>query len=474
MSRGPFGPLFLSRLRWRPGYDSSMKRVGAVLLIVLASACGGSQLSSGVVNRKVGRTLALWVRSDFKRDDAERLRNVGFNQIVVYRGMIDISVGAPVLRLVTGPDLGPGFIQTPVLGLKMGGRQPKAQDAELVWGALKGAWGSNSAGIILDIREAPEGLGNFCKKLKEVSGVPVVPLLSLDQLSQKEARRVAIEAGEIVLPLYGSAGPGFRSSPRRRTLSLRKALEPIAASKVRVRVGIGLEPLMDPEFNSWGGDPDLLINGLAELVEPKHLDRAFVFRDVCSWGGRKWARGDRLEARWMDASRLARAFRESDRLILPEVSGWDLFGFPPQGKVMGLSRQALLAFMVGRGPNPEISVVPERRGKSMIIRVINQSPFASAVSRQGHWLEVSIPKGSLVVRSRGSFDAVVLGSRRSGKWTPGMSDGVDAVRFFEDYIGPGEELKTGTILLPSTHTQVQTDLRFLLSDGHEIHRRTPS
>jgi len=257
-------------------------------------------------------------------------------------------------------------------------------------------------------------------------------------------------------------------------LSLRKALQPLAETDVRIRVGIGLEPLMEPELKSWGGDPDLLIGNLADMVEPQHLDRAFVFREACSWGGRKWARGDRLEARWMDASRLARAFRESDRLVLPEVSGWDLFGFPPQGKVMGLSREGLLAFMIGRGPTPEISVIAQRRGKSLTIRVVNQSPFASAVSRQGHWLEVSIPKGSLVVRSRGSFDAVVLGSRRSGKWTPGMSETVDTVRFFEDYIGQGKELKTGTILLPSTHTQVQTDLRFLLSDGHEIRRRTSS
>ncbi len=442
-----------------------------LLFLLLSLACGGVQPTPGVVERSPGRKLALWVRSDFSRDDAQRLKNVGFDEFVVYRGVIDLSAGAPVLRLVAGPELGPGFIQTPVLGLKTGGLGLNANNAEVLWSALKGALGSTSRGMILDIREIPEGIGEFIADLQRVSGVPVIPLLGSEQLSDLKVRGLVIQAGECIIPLYGVSGPGFRIPSSRNNLGLRKTLEPLKETGVRVRVGIGMEPLFKPELKSWGGDLDLLLGPLAEPVVAKQLDRAFVFRKDCSWGGRNWVRGDRLEASWMDASRLAAAFRESDRLILPELSGWDLFGAPPQGKIVGLDREGLLAFMVGRGPAPEILILHEKRGRSHRIRVVNRSPFASALSKQGQWLEVSIPAGSLVVRGGGSFDGVVLGSLRSGRWTPGMSDRVDAVRFYEDYIGPGEEIETGAITLPSSRTGLNATLRILLSDGREIRRQ---
>lgn len=413
------------------------------------------------------RHLRLWVRSDFSREDAVRVKTVGIDEVVVYRGLVDLSAGTPILRLVAPPDLGKVIPQTPVLGLRLGSRMQKI-NGEALWAALKPVLASST--VILDLREIPEGVADFLGEFEEVSGIKIIPLMAGEQLGEPEAQKVMSLLGECIIPLYGSAGPDFRGPGGLRRLPLAKQLAPLAGLGVKIGVGIGLRPLMAPAMKTWGGDLNQLFGDLAEPATARTLNRAFIFRKDCSWGGRKWSAGEKLEGRWMDVARLSSAFRESDHLILPEISGWDLFGFPPEGAAMGLNQDGFLAYLTGRGPAPEILIMPEKSGRSLKIHLINRSPFISAVSKQGHWLEVSLPRGSLIVRGQGSFDSVVLGSLDSGRFKAGISDRVDAVRFFENYIGAGEEISTGTILLPSSRSDFFIHFRVLLSDGQEVKR----
>jgi hypothetical protein len=115
-----------------------------------------------------------------------------------------------------------------------------------------------------------------------------------------------------------------------------------------------------------------------------------------------------------------------------------------------------------------VRVNVERRGRSMRVRLSNPSPFATAVSNYGNWLQVAVDAGWLVSEGRGSFDGVTLGSLRSGQWQEGDRGQVDAVRFDEIYLAPGEELVTGTVRLPSTRSRLTVSWRLSLFDGSEI------
>ena len=69
------------------------------------------------------------------------------------------------------------------------------------------------------------------------------------------------------------------------------------------------------------------------------------------------------------------------------------------------------------------------------------SPFVSAVSGVGNWLEVSVTQGSLLVNGVGSFDGLELGTRRRGEWQTQDRSVADAVRFSETYVAPYEALE---------------------------------
>ena len=47
------------------------------------------------------------------------------------------------------------------------------------------------------------------------------------------------------------------------------------------------------------------------------------------WSGRTWEGGDQIAVSWWDCARLHASLAEIDRLVLPEVVGWDLVPLPP-------------------------------------------------------------------------------------------------------------------------------------------------
>jgi len=102
------------------------------------------------------------------------------------------------------------------------------------------------------------------------------------------------------------------------------------------------------------------------------------------------------------------------------------------------------------------------------VKLSNPSPFATAVSNHGNWVQVSVDEGWLVADAPGSFDRLVSGIVRGGRWETGELDRVNAVRFGEVYVAPGEEIVSGSVRIPSSRSQVTVRWRFSLSDGSEI------
>ena len=297
----------------------------------------------------------------------------------------------------------------------------------------------------------------------------VVPLLGFRQLQTVEGTRVAEAARSCIVPAFGTDGADLRGVGELDPLPLDKKLAHLAGSGVRVRLGISLRPRTDPSLDVLLEDLNPLTEAQTTTVTTRStLDRSFDFEKPIEWSGREWQPGERLAVRWMDASRLHAALKEIQRLAVPEVAGWDYVSFPSEDLMLGLTRQALLSYLQGDGPEPDVRVTVERRGRSIRVRLSNPSPFATAVSNYGNWLQVAVNAGWLVSEGRGSFDGVTLGSLRSGRWEEGDRGQVDAVRFDEVYLGPGEELVTGTVRLPSSRSRVSVTWRLTLFDGTEV------
>jgi hypothetical protein len=198
------------------------------------------------------------------------------------------------------------------------------------------------------------------------------------------------------------------------------------------------------------------------------LDRTFVFKRELTWSGHRWQPGDRLAIRWMDAARLDQALQEAHRMVLPEVAGWDLLPLPGESAHLGLSREALLRYLNGEGPAPEVDVSVERDGRSLRVTLENNGPFQTAVSSFGNWVQVSVDAGRLVAEDPGDFDHVSVGSVRGGRWQQGGVDAVDAVRFNEIYLAPGERLRSGVVRVPTSRAEVDVRWHLVLSDGTEV------
>jgi hypothetical protein len=252
-------------------------------------------------------------------------------------------------------------------------------------------------------------------------------------------------------------------------LPLEKKVARLGGSGVRIRLAISLRTRTEPPLDQLGEGLNLLTEEQTTTVTTRSiLDRSFDFEKPTDWSGRSWQVGETVAVRWMDACRLHAALQEIQRLAAPDIAGWDYVSFPAEDLKLGLTREELLRYLQGDGPGPDVRVKVERSGRSVRIRLSNPSPFATAVSNYGNWLQVAVDEGWMVAEGRGSFDGVTLGSIRSGRWQEGDRGRVDAARFDEVYLAPGEELVTGTVRLPSSRSRVTVTWRLTLFDGSEI------
>jgi hypothetical protein len=446
-----------------------MKRALSVAIgVALVLGCGGGGPSFQEV-APIPRRMVVWLGDEgLDAATAERMRVAGVDEVVVRRGSMNLGGRAPALRFNTMPPVEgaiPVGIALEVQGLR---ENLDRAAAEAVWRAISAELdGSVPAELILDAPRLAEGFGEFVTALTEISGVSVVPLLSFDQLQDGYGLRAAEAARICVVPAFGTDGADLRGVGELDPLPLRKKLEAIADSGVRVRLAVVVMPRAEPELESPGDDLDPLTRA-ATVSTTSTLDRTFTFERASSWSGRSWKAGDSVALRWVDAARLHASLMEMHRLVLPELAGWDLVALPPVGRALGLGRETLLRYLEGEGPGPEIEVDVERDGQILRVALANPGPFVTAVTNHGNWVQVSVNESWVRARDQGSFDGLRRGNVQGGDWREGDSDQFNGVRFSETYLGPGERVASGWVRLPSSRSKVTIEWNLTLSDGSAV------
>ncbi len=439
------------------------------LILVLAIGCGRGQEVAVDKPAPLLRKTAVWVAGAVDEDVAARLKRAGVDVLVVRRGLVDLTTGSPVIKVDPAPWIAGEIRGSAALRIESGSVELKPEAASALWRGLAPVVGPTTAEIVVDIPRLSPGIAGFVRALDQESGLPVLPILTVSQIRTDRGLELAKAAGTIIVPLFGPGGVGLRGVGDAGNEPLVDRLATLAGTGVRVRAGIVLTPRTDPKLARWGEDLDRLCNGgRVEVSTASKLDRAFIFRKPMEWSGRKWAVGDRFEVQWMDAVRLDSALREIDSVFMPEMVGWDLVALPPADGTLGIDGRALTAYLEGQGPAPDLDVSLRRQGRSLRISVVNLSPFASVVSGHGNWVEVSLESGYLVADDAGDFERIEVGKRIGEQWKPGLSSGVNAVRFTEILVGAQESLTTGVIRLPSSRSKVTVRWSVMLSDGEVV------
>lgn len=435
-------------------------------MVLLAIGCGAEFEESATQPAPRLRKTVVWVRDAIDEDVAGKLKRAGTDLLVVRRGFVDLRTGSPVIKVDPAPVIAGDIPVSAALRIESGSVELTSVAATALWQGLAPVVGETTAEIIVDVPTLSPGLPEFVSMLDQVSGLPVVPILTVAQIRTNMGVEVAKAAGQVIVPLFGPGGVGLRGVGDAANETLADRLQPLVGSGVRVRAGIVLTPKTVPKLDQWGeGLNELCEGGQVEIKTNSRLDRAFVFRKPAVWSGRKWATGDVIEARWMDAARLHSALGEVNTVVLPEMAGWDLVTLPPAEGALGIDRRTLMAYLEGQGPVPELKVNLRRQGRSLRISVTNATLFNSVVSSHSNWFEVSLPSGYLVAEDAGTFDRIELGTRTGNQWKSGITSGVNGVRYIENFVGANETLTSGLIRLPSSRSKVTVRWSVTVSDG---------
>ncbi len=450
----------------------------AAFACVLALGCGGGgpREPAGTV-APVPRRAVLWLDSSgVDALTASRLRTVGVDELVVQRGLVGLGGDVPVLRLTPAPPVAGSIPTAMALEVSELGPDPDPGMAAAMWKAIAAEVGDAiPAELILAFPQLAPGVDDLVRRLATEAGVPVVPLLRASQLGTEEAVRLVAAARSCIVPAFGTGYGGAQWADEESAEPLAERLAPLADAGARVRIAVSLRPITAPRLEGWG-------EGLNPLTEPENatistsseLDRTFVLKRALAWGGRGWQAGDSVAVRWIDAARLNSALVEVNRLVLPEVGGWDLVSLPPVDGGLGMDREALIRYLGGAGPTPEVDVRAERSRDQVRLFMANPGPFASAVSGVGNWVEVSVAEGSLAAERPGTFDRLVLGTVDGDEWSPSYEGAARGVRFFESFVGPGEEMESGPVRLSSRRASCRVRWHLTLTSGEVLQGETVS
>lgn len=446
--------------------------IAAGLGVILALGCGGAprRSSAGPVAPLPRRTIVWLDGSGIDAATSQRLRSVGVDELVVQRGQVSLVGEVPVLRLSPAPPVAGSIPVAMALEVTQLGGELGPAMASALWQAVAGeVQDAIPAELILSLPQLAPGMDDLVRRLSTESGVPVVPVLRVSQLGTDEAARLVAAARSCIVPAFGTGYGGSQWADEGGAEPLAERLAPLAGLGARVRLALSLRPVTAPQIRVWGDD----INPLSEpenaaVRTSSALDRTFLLSRALQWSGQQWQSGDSIAVRWMDAARLNAALAEMDRLVLPEVAGWDLVSLPSADGRLGMSREALVRYLEGAGPVPDLAVRVARSRDHLTVSLANPGPFSSAVSGVGNWVEVSVTEGSLMADAPGSFDRLVLGTVSDGAWTQRYQGVPGAVRFFESYVGPGEELESGPVRTSSRGAVCRVRWHLSLTSGEEV------
>ena len=217
------------------------------------------------------------------------LKRAGVTRLVVRRGFIDLTSGTPVIKVDPALPIAGEIPVAAALRIESGSVPLQSDSAAMLWRGLGPVVGPTTAEIIVDVPTLSPGIPGFVRTLDEVSGLPVVPILSVNQIRTDLGLELAQAAGTVIVPLFGPGAVGLRGVGDARDESLNDRLATLAAAGVRVRAGIVLTPRTNPKLAGWGDDLSLLCEGeRVEIKTDSSLDRAFVFRKALTWSGRQW------------------------------------------------------------------------------------------------------------------------------------------------------------------------------------------
>ncbi len=446
-------------------------RIALAVLTVAVVGCGGAGGAPATAGAELTRRTVVWLEdSRLDEDTAQRLAQVGVDEVVLPRGSVRFAGATPVLRLAGAPEVAGPLPVGLALTVEELAETMDASMARTTWQALSAdARGLQVAELILDLPRLQPGLDRFVADLAAAAGIPVVPLFSPAQLRSADALAVAAAAGQCIVSLYGGEGGMLRGVDELATSSLAERLGPLAGTGIAVRVALSLKPQTAPAVTGWGDPLDILCEGdLTSISTSSQLDRTFVFNRAATWSGRDWAAGESVAVRWVDAARLDSYLRDTERLVLPHLAGWDLVPAALAPAALGIGLDGIVAYLGGRGPAPDVQVRVRRLGGDIEVLMVNQSPFASAVSAFANWVEVTAENGAIVAPDRGDFERVVLGTRRGGEWQPIAANVVDGVRFQETLLSGYEEVRSGAIRFPTRGSRVTVRWQVALTSGQEV------
>jgi len=444
--------------------------VAALAVLPVVAGCGPPAVATGGF-AAVPRATRVWIGADgIDEATAVRLGQLGVDGVVVRRGSVALAGGAPVVRLEPWPGLAGPLPVAAAYVLDPGVVESDPSAAEVLWRALADDVAEGGASeLVLDVTRLNRGLDRLLAQLAAASGLPVTPVLSVEQLRDPGGVAVARAVRSCLVPLYGRPGGALRATDQRRTAPLAERLEPLAGAGVRVRIGISLRPVTEPPLDGWGEPLDALTEGdRCEVTTSSALERTFVVRRALEWSGRSWTTGERIAVGWMDAARLDRAIAETVRLQRPELGGWDLVTLPPPDAGLGIGREALERYLSGEGPDPEVEVVLEGSGSTRRVVLRNRGPFGTAVSGVGNLVELTVDGGRLVAEDRGGFERVSVGTVRDGAWETTIAGAANGVRFYETHLAPGEEVRSGIVRLTSRRSEVSLRWEVILTTGERL------
>ncbi|NOZ77693.1 MAG: hypothetical protein GXP48_00660 [Acidobacteria bacterium] len=453
------------KIRWLAGVCLA---AGLVLL-----GCGRSHPATVKQPQQAERRCTVWLQgASLPSETFGELTRLGVDEVVLDAGSVDLGAGVPVMRVNARPAIPGGMPFGALVHVKRPPEKTIARLARPVWEGLKGAWPGivHARELLLDLPRTPAGTAAFVTGLSGAARMPVIPVLSVAEASSGPGKALARAAGGCVVLLAGNLG-AFRPGAAVSDQPFSDQLAPLAGTGLCPRAAIVLTPRVSPDPGTWPDDVEPLSHpGVADLSTPEDFDWAFHLKRGITWSGKTWKRGDTIEASWLGAARLNADLHELTNVTLPEVGGWDLVGVTAKPVAMGMGLSTLKAYLKGEGPAPDVTVKVERSGRKVRVTLRNPTPFCSALSSFGNWVEVSIPRGLVAVSKRGSFDRLTLGSLRSGTWRA-VTGGTNAVRFFDTFVAPGETARSGWIRVPSWRTAVTVRWRLLVSTGETISGR---